>query len=514
MDFHEQLAKVAGEEPGTIDEDFKARSRRDPGTPSAAALAWATIFVLYALIVGGNMLAASAGSQEGEEEAATEWTQAQREAKFEDTRRGLVAAFTRMLVYSKDQLKMPESVFEGQIPKRSEDPSVQRSEDPMTRVQRVVMMGEFVSAERAIEELDALDRLLADQPVPDDGEVVIGEAMALEYLRQTYDGSLDETNLSAEMVDAKDYLGWWGKLARLHDARPDDPDRGEMIEAGRRLFVFVAVMLMGALLVGGAAIAAAVYMIVRLAGRRVTARFVPPAPGGSVYLEIFGVFLVGFVLVHVLGLLVTQASTPEAGVWATLLGQWSLIAVPLWPLVRGVPFSRMCHDLGLHKGEGVLREIGAGVVGYLAGLPILIGAYVFMIALQGLIQSLSPSPDPVQPNNPVMDLVQTQSVWLVAVTVSLAVIWAPLVEETVFRGALLRHMRGRVGILSGAILTGLLFAFLHPYGVLFTPPLIALGFTFAMLRQWRGSLIAPMTAHFLHNGTMLAVFIIAMNVVG
>jgi membrane protease YdiL (CAAX protease family) len=30
-----------------------------------------------------------------------------------------------------------------------------------------------------------------------------------------------------------------------------------------------------------------------------------------------------------------------------------------------------------------------------------------------------------------------------------------------------------------------------------------LGFGFAMMREWRGSLIAPMVAHFLHNATIM-----------
>ncbi len=512
MDFHEQLAQVAGNEPGTIDQEFKARSRRDPGTPSAAMLALVTIFVLYGLIVGGNMLQATMMSQQAAETPAGEWTAEEREAHFEATRSDPVAAVTRLLVYAKESWQAPDAVYTDRIP--------DRSEDTLAQAQRVVMLGELVGPERAMEELDMVAQIEAMKPPEqsdengESPEPAVGEERALAYLRRVYEGSLDEANLSAEMTDAEDYLGWWAKLARLHDAGADDLERAALIEAGRRMFVLVAVIGVGGLLVAAGALASAVVMIVRLAQRRITARFVAPAPGGSVYLEIFAVFLAGFVLVQLAGALVALAAGSDAGIWATLVGQWMLIAVPLWPLLRGVPLSRMRQDLGLHRGEGVLREIGAGIVGYLAGLPIFIGAIVFMIVLQAIIQLATGSEEPVQPNNPILDLVQTQSVALIALTVSLAVLWAPLVEETVFRGALLRHMRGRVGMLAGAILTGLLFAFLHSYGPLFTPPLIALGFTFAMLREWRGSLIAPMTAHFLHNGTLMAVIITAINMVG
>jgi membrane protease YdiL (CAAX protease family) len=43
--------------------------------------------------------------------------------------------------------------------------------------------------------------------------------------------------------------------------------------------------------------------------------------------------------------------------------------------------------------------------------------------------------------------------------------------------------------------------------------LIALGFNFSMMREWRGSLIAPMTAHLLHNGTLLTLVILLFKAV-
>jgi membrane protease YdiL (CAAX protease family) len=40
------------------------------------------------------------------------------------------------------------------------------------------------------------------------------------------------------------------------------------------------------------------------------------------------------------------------------------------------------------------------------------------------------------------------------------------------------------------------------------PALMALGFIFAMLREWRGSLIAPITAHALNNGMVVTALLI------
>jgi len=49
----------------------------------------------------------------------------------------------------------------------------------------------------------------------------------------------------------------------------------------------------------------------------------------------------------------------------------------------------------------------------------------------------------------------------------------------------------------------LAFGLMHGYELFMLMPVISLGFGFAFLREWRGSLIAPMVAHFLHNATVL-----------
>ncbi len=505
MDFQEQLAQVAGNEPGTVDVEFAARSRRDPGTPQSALLALISVIVFYAMIVGGNLMPASTPAPDPDAEPPA-WTEQDREDRLAETRMDPVAAITRMLMYADDVMQFPEDMMRQQIPPTDSD--------PMIRVQRVVMTGEFFGAEEALAELDRLEQLTVSEIELLDGALVVQELDVLDYLRQTYDGTLEPDALDASALDAKDYLGWWGTLARLHDAGESDKERSAMLEAGGRLFKFVLGMFGFAVVVVLAVIASAILMILRLTRGGFSSRLNPPLPGGSVYLEIFAVFLVGFLLVQLLGLLVGSTAGAEAGLWATLIGQWSLIAVPFWPLLRGVSLQRMRMDLGLHKGEGILREVGAGVVGYLAGLPLFIAAIVFMIAMQMVVQVASGSEEAVQPNNPMLDLVKQDNLPVILMAVSLAVFWAPLVEETVFRGALLRHVRSRVGFLIGALLTGVLFAFMHSYGPLFTPPLIALGFTFAMLREWRGSLIAPMVAHFLHNGTLMVVIITALSMLG
>jgi len=84
--------------------------------------------------------------------------------------------------------------------------------------------------------------------------------------------------------------------------------------------------------------------------------------------------------------------------------------------------------------------------------------------------------------------------------------FAPFIEETLFRGALHRYLRGRLGFMVAALIGGLIFASLHPQGWIAIPALTGMGVGFALIREWRDSLIAPMVAHAINNGMIVILF--------
>jgi membrane protease YdiL (CAAX protease family) len=95
---------------------------------------------------------------------------------------------------------------------------------------------------------------------------------------------------------------------------------------------------------------------------------------------------------------------------------------------------------------------------------------------------------------------------------------APLVEETMFRGVLYRHLRGvtrQAGTILSMIISGsiasFIFAAIHPQGWIAIPVLMSLAYGFTILREWRGTLIPGMVAHGLNNGI---VFTAAMMLFG
>jgi membrane protease YdiL (CAAX protease family) len=84
---------------------------------------------------------------------------------------------------------------------------------------------------------------------------------------------------------------------------------------------------------------------------------------------------------------------------------------------------------------------------------------------------------------------------------SLLVLVIALAEETVFRGYLLLRLEAATGSFPrAAAISSTIFALGHGYeGIAGVLTVGLLGLSFALLYRWRGSLVAPVTLHFLNN---------------
>ena len=190
-----------------------------------------------------------------------------------------------------------------------------------------------------------------------------------------------------------------------------------------------------------------------------------------------------------------------------LPGNYVLAALPvlavLWIRVRGVSWAEIRYGLGLHTGRGVVREALAGIVGYIAGLPLLAGAIARTFYLINRFGHPGSGGHPLQ-NMPVETPAQIAQIFL------LAAVMAPVLEETMFRGALLHHCRRWLPWWAAALLVAVVFAVIHPQGWFGVPALTCIAIVLAGIREWRGSIIGPMVAHALHNGT-LVLLMVMMN---
>lgn len=364
-------------------------------------------------------------------------------------------------------------------------------------VRSAIVKGQIDGAEEAIAELRAVQKAwLLNPEVPDQLRDDVG---AFLNLYQQGSDSLTEP----ERQGLEERHGWFARVAFVHDLPEADADRNAVLSEGMNAIY----LLVGVLVLAAAGLVTGIVLLVLGAVKwprmRASRRFIPPAPGGSVYLETFALFVGAFLVMQVAtGLLGTLKLNPNVTLGIALGAQWLLLLVAAWPLVRGASVQQWRAHLGLYRGAGFFREVGCGIVGYIAGLPLLAGAFVLTFIFAQVWHSVTGKAP--TPHNPAAEAAASGDVLVTVLIVTLATIWAPLAEETMFRGALYRHVRSKAGVAGAVLLTAMMFAIMHSYGPVFLSPLVALGAVFALLREWRGSIIASMTAHALHNSMLIA----------
>ncbi len=381
--------------------------------------------------------------------------------------------------------------------------------EPADRVRAAIVAAEINGPEEA---LDRLATLASELP---EDAALRQDAADLAILYTEGPDALPE--------DARDRLaahhGFFGEVALTHGLPDTDPARASLIEGGATLLAVFGTL---GLIFGGAILAGCVLFvvgIVLLATRVLRPRFQPPEPGGSVMLEVFCWFVGGFLVVS-LGADVVRSVVQNANPDATwpnyipLLAQWLLLLAPLWPLLRGMTRAELADRIGWNTGSGLFKEMGFGVLAYLAGLPIFLAGVALTLGLMTLVEILLGADNAAPPTSPVVEMVAGGSPLALVLLFLLATVWAPLCEELVFRGALQRHFRGRLGPIAAGLAAATVFGFMHGYGPLFVFPLIALGSVFSIMRELRGSLVPAITAHALHNATVLIAVLVLLQLVG
>jgi membrane protease YdiL (CAAX protease family) len=198
---------------------------------------------------------------------------------------------------------------------------------------------------------------------------------------------------------------------------------------------------------------------------------------------------------------------------ATMFGS---LAVLVYPTLRGVSGTELRRVIGLHGGRGVVAEIGQGILCYLSAVPLLAAGIVAFAILSALVKALEGPTAP--PSHPAVELLGGAGGMRLFLLYMLASVAAPIVEEIMFRGVLYGHLRSavlprvRVGsMVVAAIVSSVVFAIIHPQGVLFVPALGGLAIAFCAFRELRGSLIAPMVAHGINNAVTLTLGVLLMG---
>ena len=403
------------------------------------------------------------------------------------------------------------------------------------RYRHIVLTGELAGPEAALEELNDLDRRVGERNIqPTKQQQKIRDLLGRLYT------DYEQKDYAAKSLSDEDRefltseLGWAGRLALAPEGGPNPDERHALLDSARGTAkVEFGVILTGlALAIFG--FLGLIVLVALLASGHLRARFRLRGASGGVYAEAFAVWMVLFLgasfgfkyLPDVLAHYGVEHLLAFRGRWLVTFG--TNIAVTLaalaWPLLRGVPLRQIRQDVGLTFGNRPWLELLLGPIGYIFALPLL-GAAIVVISLamkaQTQLSDLSPQDNFTLDNvpaHPITEILAKPDTWVRFQVFLLACVMAPILEETMFRGVLYRHLReltGRLGrgwsFVISALWVSFVFAVIHPQGLFGIPALMALAFSFALLREWRGSLVPCMIAHALNNGFALAMNILTIS---
>lgn len=306
-------------------------------------------------------------------------------------------------------------------------------------------------------------------------------------------------------------LDWFGDLA-LAPPDGDAAARAKVLAPAVRTvwaLLGAGVFMLGLGLVG---LVLLVTLVVLYFLNRLQSGLASGSPHHGIYAETFALYMLLFLALSFAAHYAINWLSLKHGTWAlsglAALGSLSALA---WPVLRGIRWRQVRQDIGWHfdRWPGLEPLLGLGC--YALALPMLILGIICLLLLTKLRDSLGWGPDEFGPTNapghPIVFSVSQAGWWVWLEVVFVASIVAPIVEETMFRGVLYRHLRAASArwrpawsAAFSAMLVNFLFAVIHPQGFLAVPALMFLALAFTLMREWRGTLLPSMIAHGINNG--------------
>ena len=216
----------------------------------------------------------------------------------------------------------------------------------------------------------------------------------------------------------------------------------------------------------------------------------PPFPWWSPFLVGIAVYLGLGILVAIVGVAAGwTGDLPDRFVlFATLAQDAVLIGAAM--AVASVVSRQPAWDLGL-------RPVQAGL-GLKWALAAFAAFFVFLAVWQSVL-------DVSQEDDLAQQLGAKDSTFNLVLVAILVAFVAPIAEELFFRGFMYGALRGAIGWLKAALVTGLVFGIIHAGGTdpVFLVPLGVLGFLLCLLYRRTGSIIPGMGVHAFNNALAL-----------
>ncbi len=390
------------------------------------------------------------------------------------------------------------------------------------RLRFVVLAGELKGPGEAREQLRQIDRKYR-QHCGDPPDEEAETARILDHLYDVRGGDAGDGVPLPEDQQQKlrQRLDWFGELALTPPGSDAAAREAVLAPAYRTVWTIVgfAVFILG---MGLAGLVLLVTLFVFCFLKRLRGGLTPPAPHHGIYAETFALYMLLF-----LGL---SAAVRYAINWLSLqhgtlalsgLAALGSLAALAWPVLRGISWHQVRRDIGWDADRQPGLEPIFGIGCYVMAWPMLILGILVYFVLTKLRDRLGWGPDEFGPTNapghPIVFWVRNAGWWIWLEVLFVASVVAPIVEETMFRGVLYRHLRTAssgwlpaLSVLFSAVTASFLFAVIHPQGFLAAPVLMALALVFTLMREWRGTLLPSMIAHGINNGVAsLLLFLIS-----
>jgi membrane protease YdiL (CAAX protease family) len=385
------------------------------------------------------------------------------------------------------------------------------------RLRFIALAGELAGPAEARKQLAELERMWSErQEQPSDEQKTI--AVLLERLYLDYEqGEPSAPSLSeADREELRRDLGWFGELALAPPRDAKGAEQAPVRAQVQRAVTLLIVAGLGWFVVGLVGFVLLLVVAILAAVGYLRGHFHTGSPNGGLYAETFAVWLALF-----LALSYGAAHLPltEGRLLVGGLAMLASLAALAWPVLRGASWAQVRREVGLCGGSNPAVEPAVGLGCYAAALPLLLIGGILSLWLMYLHKRYGLPEDPFgpsdAPSHPVIGYVVHADGWGLLQVLFLVSVVAPLVEETMFRGVLYRHlreasggMRRWVSVLVSALVVSFVFAVIHPQGWFGVPALMALAMAFALAREWRDTLVPSMIAHGIHNGLLLAMMLL------
>ncbi|HEY7309386.1 MAG TPA: CPBP family intramembrane glutamic endopeptidase [Gemmataceae bacterium] len=379
------------------------------------------------------------------------------------------------------------------------------------RLRFVVLAGELKGPDEAREQLHQFDRRYREvcgEPSAEDAETarLLDHLYAVRAKDPKAAASLPED----QKEELRRQLGWFGDLALAPRGADDSARQAVLAPATRTVWSLLGVGgFMACLGFVGLALLATLSVLYFL--NRLRGGLAAGSPHHGVYAETFALYMLLFLGLSVgAHYLFDRLSLREGSLALSGLAALGSLAALGWPVLRGIPWRQVRRDIGWHAGRRPLLELLLGPGCYAMALPMLVLGILLFVILTKLRDLLGFGPEEFGPSNapghPIVFWAGRASWWVWLEVLFVAAVVAPVVEETMFRGVLYRHLRSAssglrpaLSVFFSAIVVSFLFAVIHPQGFLAVPMLMALALAFTLMREWRDTLVPPMIAHGINN---------------